>query len=94
MYPVGLVGVSAVCTLGLNKNKGQEILLRIRTDDLRGFRKALTIRKVLYHELAHNVHSAHAGHFHALMAQIEREVDAYRSGYAATSRCCLRRIYP
>ena len=59
--PEGQVGVDPVCVLGLNKNKGQQILLRLRTDDLKGFRKRLTIRKVLYHELAHNVHSDHDG---------------------------------
>jgi hypothetical protein len=66
--------VSDVCILGLNKNKGQEILLRLRTDDLKGFRKLLTIKKVLYHELAHNEHSDHDDKFYILMRQIEREV--------------------
>ena len=60
--------------LGLNKNKGQEIYLRLRTDDLKGFRKILTIKKVLYHELAHNEHSDHDDNFYMLMRQIEREV--------------------
>jgi hypothetical protein len=67
------VGESAVCVMGLNKNKGQQILLRIRTDDLRGFRKILHIRKVLYHELAHNVHSAHDGDFFQLNRIVEKE---------------------
>jgi hypothetical protein len=73
LYPDGKVGESAVCVMGLNKNKGQEILLRIRTDDLSGFRKILSIRKVLYHELAHNVFSEHDDDFFQLMRQIERE---------------------
>ena len=30
------VGVSAVCLLGYNVNQGQEISLRLRTDDLKG----------------------------------------------------------
>lgn len=55
LYPEGYVGVSDVCVLGLNENKGQKIKLRIRTDDLKGFRKILTIKKVLFHELAHMV---------------------------------------
>jgi hypothetical protein len=71
--PEGQVGVDPVCVLGLNKNKGQQILLRLRTDDLKGFRKRLTIRKVLYHELAHNVHSDHDGQFYNLMNQVEKE---------------------
>jgi hypothetical protein len=76
LYPEGKVGESAVCVMGLNKNKGQQILLRIRTDDLCGFRKILTIRKVLYHELAHNVHSAHDGDFFQLNRQVEKECTA------------------
>ena len=35
MPPEGKVGVSAVCILGVNINAGQEISLRLRTDDLR-----------------------------------------------------------
>lgn len=73
LYPKGNVGESDVCVMGLNQNKGQKILLRIRTDDLKGFRKMLSIKKVLYHELAHNVHSEHDSNFFQLMRQIERE---------------------
>ncbi|CAI5942187.1 unnamed protein product [Closterium sp. NIES-65] len=49
--PEGLVGVSPVCLLGFNKNRGEEVCLRLRTDDLRGFRKYLAIRRTLIHEL-------------------------------------------
>ena len=73
MYPEGKVGESEICIMGLNRNKGGEILLRLRTDDLKGFRKMTSIRKVLYHELAHNVHSEHDGAFFQLMRQIEKE---------------------
>lgn len=37
MFPEGYVGVSEVCILGLNENKGQTIRLRLRTDDLKVF---------------------------------------------------------
>lgn len=73
LYPEGKVGESAVCVMGLNQNKGQKILLRIRTDDLRGFRKILSIRRVLFHELAHNVYSEHDSNFFQLMRQVEKE---------------------
>lgn len=73
LYPEGKVGESEVCVMGLNQNKGQKILIRLRTDDLRGFRKMLSIRKVLFHELAHNVHSEHNGDFFQLMRQIEKD---------------------
>lgn len=39
MPPEGKVGVSPVCILGVNINAGQEISLRLRTDDLKGFRR-------------------------------------------------------
>ena len=39
MPPEGKVGVSPVCILGVNINAGQEISLRLRTDDLQGFRR-------------------------------------------------------
>lgn len=73
LYPEGKVGESEVCVMGLNENKGARILLRLRTDDLQGFRKILSIRKVLFHELAHNVHSDHDGDFFQLMRQVEKE---------------------
>lgn len=73
LYPEGNVGESEVCVMGLNKNKGQKILLRLRTDDLKGFRKILSIRNVLFHELAHNVHSKHDTNFFKLMRRIQKE---------------------
>lgn len=76
LYPDGNVGQDPVCVMGLNQNKGQKILLRLRTDDLQGFRKMESIRQVLYHELAHNVHSEHDDQFFQLMRQIERECKA------------------
>jgi hypothetical protein len=74
MYPDGKVGVDPVCILGLNVNKGQEIKLRLRTDDLRGFRKIAEIRKVLIHELTHNVWGDHDENFYKFMRQLEREI--------------------
>ncbi|CAM9409290.1 unnamed protein product [Laminaria digitata] len=56
--------------MGLNQNHGQKILLRLRTDDLKGFRKVLSIRKVLFHELAHNDISEHDDSFYRLMRQV------------------------
>lgn len=88
LYPEGNVGQSAVCVMGLNKNKGQHILLRIRTDDLQGFRKMTGIREVLYHELAHNVHSEHDGQFFQLMRQIKKECleEASRNDWTASNQ--------
>ncbi|KAF2205434.1 zinc metallo protein-like proteinase [Delitschia confertaspora ATCC 74209] len=69
-------------TLGLNRNKGEVIELRLRTDAYDGYRDYKTIRKTLCHELAHNVHGPHDRNFWDLCKQIEREVerDDWRSG--------------
>ncbi|KAG2415284.1 hypothetical protein HFD88_006475 [Aspergillus terreus] len=62
-------------TLGLNRNKGEAIELRLRTDAYDGYRDYRTIRKTLCHELAHCVFSEHDRDFWDLTAQIEREVE-------------------
>ncbi|PFH57215.1 hypothetical protein XA68_15349 [Ophiocordyceps unilateralis] len=61
--------------LGRNRNKGEVIELRLRTDAHDGYRDYKTIRKTLCHELAHNVHGAHDASFWELCHQIEREVE-------------------
>ncbi|XP_023754400.1 uncharacterized protein LOC111902817 [Lactuca sativa] len=76
MAPEGYVGVSPVCILGLNKNKGEEISLRLRTDDLKGFRKYQSIKKTLLHELAHMVFSEHDAKFYALDKQLNLEANS------------------
>jgi len=73
MPPEGKVGISPVCILGLNVNKGQEIHLRLRTDDLAGFRRYRSIRDTLCHELAHMVWSEHDSNFKALNSQLLRD---------------------
>ncbi|GJN15823.1 hypothetical protein PR202_gb02766 [Eleusine coracana subsp. coracana] len=57
----------------MNKNMGEEISLRLRTDDLKGFRKYESIKKTLLHELAHMVHSEHDANFFALNKQLNEE---------------------
>jgi hypothetical protein len=73
LAPVGYVGVSPKCLLGFNKNRGEEISLRLRTDDLQGFRKYESIKKTLLHELAHMVHDEHDEKFNALDKQLNQE---------------------
>ncbi|KAJ1965473.1 hypothetical protein GGI12_000745 [Dipsacomyces acuminosporus] len=60
--------------LGYNRNKGQVIALRLRTDDLDGFRDYLNIRQVLMHELAHMIWSEHDESFHKLNREHCKEV--------------------
>ncbi|KAF3491940.1 ubiquitin/metalloprotease fusion protein [Arthroderma uncinatum] len=62
-------------TLGLNRNKGEVIELRLRTDAYDGYRDYRTIRKTLCHELAHCEFSDHDRDFWDLTGQIEKEVE-------------------
>jgi hypothetical protein len=61
-------------TLGLNRNKGEVIELRLRTDAFDGYRDYKTIRRTLCHELAHNVWGDHDRNFHNLWNEIEKIV--------------------
>lgn len=86
MPPEGKVGVSESCVLGYNVNQGQEIHLRLRTDDMRGFRVYARIRETLIHELTHNVIRPHDIHFKRLCSQLNvecREFDWKRNGAGA-----------
>ncbi|KAJ2839853.1 hypothetical protein J3B01_000367 [Coemansia erecta] len=60
--------------LGYNRNRGEEIALRLRTDDLEGFRDYESVRRVLMHELAHMVWDAHDDNFHKLNREHCKEV--------------------
>jgi hypothetical protein len=75
MAPDGRVGVDPVCVLGLNQGRGAVIYLRLRTDDLAGFRRYDAIREVLAHELAHNEHAEHDSRFYKLMREILSEMN-------------------
>ncbi|MCJ1363965.1 hypothetical protein MMC16_003074 [Acarospora aff. strigata] len=74
-------------TLGLNRNRGEVIELRLRTDAYDGYRDYKTIRRTLCHELAHNVYGEHDADFWALCRRIEGEVERgdWRSGGRAVS---------
>ncbi|KAJ2489126.1 hypothetical protein IWW37_004263 [Coemansia sp. RSA 2050] len=61
--------------LGYNRNRGQVIALRLRTDDLEGFRDYTDVRKVLMHELAHMVWDEHDERFHRLNRELCQELD-------------------
>ncbi|OMP85749.1 Ubiquitin and WLM domain-containing protein [Diplodia seriata] len=69
-------------TLGLNRNRGEVIELRLRTDAYDGYRDYKTIRRTLCHELAHNVWGEHDRNFWNLCREIEGEVERadWRSG--------------
>ena len=62
-------------TLGLNRNRGEVIELRLRTDAYDGYRDYRTIRRTLCHELAHCVYGEHDAKFWELTRRIEGEVE-------------------
>ncbi|KIV87107.1 hypothetical protein PV11_02676 [Exophiala sideris] len=62
-------------TLGLNRNAGEVIELRLRTDRYDGYRDYKVIRKTLCHELSHNIWGEHDRNFWNLTKEIEQEVD-------------------
>jgi len=77
--------------LGLNVNHGEAIKLRIRTNAYDGFRNYNEIRRVLCHELAHNVFSEHGEDFKTLNSTLNREVAEYeRSVVRGTNRLVER----
>ncbi|KAI9831212.1 MAG: hypothetical protein M1819_005140 [Sarea resinae] len=76
-------------TLGLNRNRGEVIELRLRTDAYDGYRDYKTIRKTLCHELTHNVWGEHDRNFWDLCREVEKEVergDWKSGGHALTEQ--------
>lgn len=76
-------------TLGLNRNKGEVIELRLRTDRYDGYRDYKVIRKTLCHELSHNVHGDHDRKFWNLTSDLEHEVqknDYLHGGHKLTEQ--------
>lgn len=71
-------------TLGLNRNRGEVIELRLRTDAYDGYRDYKTIRKTLCHELAHNMYGEHDQDFWRLCREVEKEVE--RNDWASNGR--------
>ncbi|KAJ4475090.1 WLM-domain-containing protein [Lentinula aciculospora] len=69
--------------LGLNENAGQQIKLRLRTDRYDGFRTYKEVRRVLCHELTHNVWGDHDNNFKELNSLLNREVTDYDASVKA-----------
>ncbi|KAG9019715.1 hypothetical protein FRB90_010985 [Tulasnella sp. 427] len=72
--------------LGLNVNAGQSIKLRLRTDAYDGMRTYKETRRVLCHELTHNVFGDHDDNFKTLNSQLNREVAEFEAAVARGSR--------
>ncbi|KAJ7597350.1 WLM domain-containing protein [Mycena floridula] len=70
--------------LGLNVNKGQKILVRLRPSfDPDTFLELEDVVQTMLHELTHNVHGPHDEKFYKFLSGLQEEYDALeRSGYA------------
>ena len=72
--------------MGFNRNRGQEIHLRLRTDDWCGLRPYEKVVEVLLHELTHNRFDEHDDDFKALNSELQREyranLDSFRGARA------------
>ncbi|PAV19780.1 WLM-domain-containing [Pyrrhoderma noxium] len=66
--------------LGLNENHGQSIKLRLRTDAYDGFRLYSDVRRVLCHELTHNVWGDHDENFKQLNSLLNKEIIEFERG--------------
>jgi len=65
-------GEADKCLLGWNRNFGERIALRLRTDDLKSFRKYDSIANTLIHELTHNFHGTHDSNFWSLFNSLKQ----------------------
>lgn len=68
--------------LGFNENFGARIVLRIRTDDVKGFRRYYDLINTLIHELTHNVYGPHDDKFWALFRELKKNYDTFHDGYS------------
>ena len=86
MPPEGKVGVSPVCILGVNINAGQEISLRLRTDDLKGFRRYALVPSCIS---ALQTHLAHVeSHACRCCTQLRLYINAMCANMAAVHVHC------
>lgn len=70
MYPKN------ACLLGLNVNRGQKILVRLRPPhNDRTFYPMSDLIGTLLHELTHNVHGPHDARFYALLDELRRKYE-------------------
>ena len=68
------------CLLGWNRNFGERIALRLRTDDFKSFRKYESVANTLIHELSHNIFGPHNDQFWTLYNELK---EIYRNVHAS-----------
>merc|ERR1719392_102029 len=59
--------------LGYNQNAGEMIVLKLRTDNLKGFRPYHDLINTLIHELTHNVWGPHDQNFWRLYGELKAQ---------------------
>merc|ERR1719387_1286993 len=67
--------------LGYNQNFGQKIVLKLRTDNTKGFRQYHDLINTLIHELTHNVHGPHDDKFWKLFAELKKHYMNFHAAY-------------
>lgn len=73
--------------LGLNINKGQKILLRLRAPyDDKQFLPLESIISTMLHELVHNTHGKHDSAFYSLLGTYEKRYEELQSGKQDVSK--------
>jgi len=66
-------GTPGMDLLGYNQNSGEMIVLRLRTDNTKGFRPYHDLINTLIHELTHNVISPHDASFWKLFGELKAQ---------------------
>lgn len=94
MAPEGFVGVSPMCILGVNIDHGREVSLRLRTDDLQGFRRFDMIRSTMIHELAHMRYSEHDDDFKRFNRELTDQANKVTQSHARTVSLQAVKKYP
>jgi len=87
-------GKNGVDLLGYNQNAGQKIVLRLRTDDVKGFRPYYDLMNTLIHEITHNVHGPHDDKFWALFRELKKDYDTFHDSYTRGGRALAAEAAP
>jgi hypothetical protein len=72
--------------LGYNQNSGEMIVLRLRTDSLKGFRPYHDLINTLIHELTHNVWGPHDNNFWRLYGELKAQYMRFHSFWSHGGR--------